>query len=494
MPGIADLLYLGQPDPSRQLAALLSGQQPQQPQQPQQNPNAPAPNAQPVSADPNAAPAPAPVTPGATVPNAPPQPQGLTSSPDMSQSYAQLANPPNIMSLYIQMQQRQQAMDGFNRGLALIAANHSPPSMRQSIMESLTGGQQDPGQMVGNLMSLHSAMQQQGATQSLLTQAPDIAAKLGLPLAVVQSRIMAGKGDELVQSMEPTTEAKNYGWAHDTYAKNHPGATPEEIDAGAQSILLGAGGGGAAGGELAGMNIARSHWLADPNNQGKPPPGYMTDLTKWKIYSQDLNDARTQFGGVNDSLGKFVGDMSEVANNPSLDKITGSTGGILTGAFAGLLPGEVNDLKTKMKGLADEAKDMASRGGPKGVNQNLKTLGSSPEDFTNGSLTNYRDNVIAPRMRQALTAQANANGAAGQANSMPGYLGNYLDPMYKSRGDLDIGGTPKANSPDTGPNGKPLPPPDAAHLQDFWTALEHRGPEFALKHLKDAGFDTSSLR
>jgi hypothetical protein len=305
---------------------------------------------------------------------------------------------------------------------------------------------------------------------------------------------MAGRGPDLVKSMEPTTEAKNYQWAHDTYAKNHPGASPEEIDAGAQSILLGAGGGGAAGSEMASMNIARSHWLADPANQGKPPPGYMTDMTKWKIYSQDLNDARTQFGGVNDSLGKFVGDMSEVANNPNLDKITGSTGGILTGAFEGLAPGEVNNLKTQMTGLQNEAKDMASRGGPKGVNQNLKTLGSSPEDFTNAKLTNYRDTVIAPRMRQALTAQANANGAAGQANGMPGYLQHYLDPMYKAGGDLDIGGSPKANSPDTGPNGKPLPPPDAAHMQDFWTALEHRGPQFALDNLKKAGFDTSSLR
>jgi hypothetical protein len=294
--------------------------------------------------------------------------------------------------------------------------------------------------------------------------------------------------------MEPTTEAKNYQWAHDTYAKNHPGASPEEIDAGAQSILLGAGGGGSAGSEIASMNIARSRWLADPANQGKPPPGYMTDMTKWKIYSQDLNDARTQFGGVNDSLGKFVGDMSEVANDPKLDKITGSTGNILTGAFQGLLPGEVNDLKVKMTGLQNEAKDMASRGGPKGVNQNLKTLGSSPDDFVNSSLTSYRDSVIAPRMRQALTAQSNANGAAGQANSMPGYLQHYLDPMYKAGGDLDIGGSPKANPPDTGSDGKPLPPPDAAHMKDFWTALEHRGPEVALKGLKDAGFDTSSLR
>ena len=66
--------------------------------------------------------------------------------------------------------------------------------------------------------------------------------------------------------------------------------------------------------------------------------------------------------------------------------------------------------------------------------------------------------------------------------------------MYQSGGDLDIGGSPKANSPDLGPNGKPLPQPDAAHLADFYTALEHRGPDFALRDFKSAGFDTSSLR
>ena len=299
----------------------------------------------------------------------------------MAQSYSQLANPPNLMNLYIQAQQRDQAMQGFNSGLALIAANHSPPSMRQSIMQAANAGAGDATGMVGNLMSLRNAQNQMAAQQQLLGQADSIDQKLGLPPGTAKAEILAGRGPDLIKSLEPTTEAKNYQWAHDTYAKNHPGASPEEIDAGAQSILLGAGGGGAAGGEIASMNIARSHWLADPANQGKPPPGYMTDLTKWKIYSQDLNDARTQFGGVDDSLGKFVGDMSKVANNPSLDKITGSTGGILTGAIAGLAPGEINDLKTDMTGLQNEAKDMASRGGPKGVNQNLKSLGSSPGGF-----------------------------------------------------------------------------------------------------------------
>jgi hypothetical protein len=186
--------------------------------------------------------------------------------------------------------------------------------------------------------------------------------------------------------------------------------------------------------------------------------------------------------------------MSEVANNSSLDKITGSTGGILTGAFQGLLPGEVNDLKVQMTGLQNEAKDMSSRGGPKGVNQNLKTLGSSPDDFVNSSLTNYRESVIAPRMRQALQAQANANGAAGQANSMPGYLRLYLDRMYQPGGDLDIGGSPKAVTPETGPDGKPLKQPNDATINAFKKDMEHYGPEKALEHLKAQGFDTSSLR
>ena len=139
---------------------------------------------------------------------------------------------------------------------------------------------------------------------------------------------------------------------------------------------------------------------------------------------------------------------------------------------------------------------MASRGGPKGVGQNLKNLGSNPDEFTTLGTTDYRGDVIAPRMRQALTAQANARGAAGlaSASDTPGYLQHYMDQMYKPGGELDIGGAPKAGTPDTGPDGKPLKQPDAAALRDFYTALEHRGPKFALDGLHSAGYDTSALR
>ena len=285
MPGLADLLYLGQPDPSRQLAAMLSGQQPLGAAPPAA---APPTATGAAAADPNAQPA-NPVAPGATPPpNSPPVPTSLQSTPDMQSSYQALANPPNIMSLYIQMQQRQSASDQINRGLALIAANHSPPSMRESIMQSMTGGGTDAGQMVGNLMSLHSAMQQQAATQDMLKNADAYDAKLGYPPGTARDMILAGRGSELISEMKPTDMARNYAWAHDTYAKAHPGATPDEIDEGAQSILLGMGGMGGGDADTKSWRAAKIQWDQNPATKGTPYPwgtGADDNPTRFRAWS-----------------------------------------------------------------------------------------------------------------------------------------------------------------------------------------------------------------
>jgi hypothetical protein len=218
----------------------------------------------------------------------------------------------------------------------------------------------------------------------------------------------------------------------------------------------------------------------------------MLDDQKWKLYNTDLSDAKTQFNGINGALDGFVGQLSEVSNDPALDKVAGHP---IAGSIETMSPGSPErQIYDKMKGLGGTAKDMGSRGGPKGLGQNLKTLGSNPEDFTNLNYSDYRGDVIAPHMRQALTAKANAYGASGQLSQMPGYLKEYLDPMYKPGGEFDPGGGFKSAAPDTDANGKPLPQPDAAHLKDFKMALEYRGPEVALKALKDAGFDTSAFR
>jgi hypothetical protein len=498
MAGLADLLYLGQPDPARQLAMALAGRQQPQPGPgpagpapvgpgpagpgPGPAPNAPAPNAQPVNADPNAPPPnPAPGAP--PPPGSPPQPQALQSTPDMSASYSTLANPPNLMNLYLQMQQRQSASDQINRGLALIAANHSAPSMREAIMQSMTGGGQDAGSTVNNLMSLYQGQQQMAANQQLLGQAPDIAAKLGLPLAVVQSRIMAGKGDELVQAMEPTPKTRDIQAEHDMFIKN--GGSEEDWKTNYLPMIITGGLPGMTG-DMKSMAFARTQWNNDPTNKGRPMPSYLTDPTKWALYNKDLTDAKSGFNGMNQALGSYIDDLGDVASSPELKNVAGKP---FTGALASAVPGtDAYNLLTKMQGLAGTSKAIAARGGPKGVGQNLAILGANTEDLTNLGITDYGESVVAPRMRNALTAQANAYGAAGRLADMPGYLKPYLDTMYQPGGDLDPGGPMKSTPPN-----KDLKQPDAADLKAFQNDLEHYGPKVALKHFAAQGFDISSV-
>ena len=234
------------------------------------------------------------------------------------------------------------------------------------------------------------------------------------------------------------------------------------------------------------MNVARTQWLNDPANKGRPMPGYLTDATKWGIYSKDLGDAKGSFNGMNQGLGSFIDDLGEVANSKELPNVAGKP---FAGALASAIPGtDAYTLLNKMKGLGGTAKSLAARGGPKGVGQNLASLGANPDDFTDLGVKDYGENIIAPKMRTALTAQANAYGAAGRLSDMPHYLDQYLDEMYKPGGDLDPGGGTKQFTVN-----KDLKQPNATTLAAFKNDLEHRGPKAAIANLKSQGFDTSSL-
>ena len=171
------------------------------------------------------------------------------------------------MSLYLQMEQRDQAMQGINSGLALIAANHSPPSMRNAIMQSANAGAGDAGTMVEQPDEpLQRPARRWRRSSSCWRRRLRSRRSSAWTRAPCARRSWPGAATNSSRRLEPTTEARNIQAEHDTYIK---GGGAEEIDAGAQSILLGAGGGGAAGSEMASMNLARSHWLADPANTGQ---------------------------------------------------------------------------------------------------------------------------------------------------------------------------------------------------------------------------------
>ena len=336
MPGFANLFYLGQPDPAQQLAALLAGRQPQgAPSQGPAPPAAtPAPTGGAAAAGPNAAPAPgdgsAPnPSPGdPPPPGSQPQPQALTPPPAMAQSYQALANPPNIMSLMVQMQQRQEAMAGINAGFAQIAANYSPPSMRNAIMQNANAGGGDAGTMVNNIMSLYGAQNQMAAQQQLLSQAPDIAAKLNMPEGIVRAQIMAGRGDELIRSLEPTDMAKNYAWAHKTYADAHPGASPDEIEQGAQGLLMGMGGMGGGDAATRSWRAAKIQWDQNPSTKGTAYPWGVgaddnpTSFVAWQTGQKQQEAEQTAAQGEAAKLGPQYRDNLQGAR----DRVAGIIG------------------------------------------------------------------------------------------------------------------------------------------------------------------------
>ena len=325
MPGIADLLYLGQPDPARQLAAMLSGQQPQG--APPQGPAPPAATPAPAggaAAAPGDGANPSPGDP--PPPGSPPQPQALTPPPAMAQSYQQLANPPSLMNLYLQMQQRQQAEAGFNSGLALIAANHSPPSMRQSIMQALTGNQGDAGTTVNNLMSLYGAQNQMAAQQQLLAQAPAIAQKLNMDEGVVRAQIMAGRGDELVKSMEPGEQQKNILFMHDQYINNGGNEADWRKNV-LPTVMMGS---------LPGMTPDYMSYMKEAQDWPQTHPGQPTpDFVQWKnIVQQEQAQTKEKTDMVTTAQGQMhtllgpltsmegkVNDLQDAFKAGKLDKL-----------------------------------------------------------------------------------------------------------------------------------------------------------------------------
>ena len=396
----------------------------------------------------------------------------------MAQSYQQLAQP-NLMNLYLQLQQRDQAMQGFNSGLALIAANHSPPSMRQAIMESANAGAGDAGTTVNNLMSLHGAMQQQAATQQLLSQAAAMDQKLGLPPGTSKAEILAGRGPDLVKALEPTDMARNYAWAHDTYAKAHPGASPEEIEEGAQGLLMGMSGGG---GDAAtrSWRAAKIQWDANPSTKGTPYPwGVGADdnpssfaswqtiqktqetaqtqdqteaASKLPTYVQNLNGARKKLTDILGVTG--VDDQGHAVLDPAREALLKSViGNPFAQSYVNGEPGVGREWTAWWSGLSQDQKqvlnDIKEATDPNtligGIGKRAPKRGAADVNDITSGLSGMHDvtknyghwlSGALDTIGSIDTATGNAYGASGQADQAPENVKDLIDPTYLYGGKL----------------------------------------------------------
>ena len=558
MAGFADLFYLGQPDPRRRIAELLAGQQQLQ-QGPQPGaggpapaPAGPAPAPGPDGAAPPPGPAPAAApgpqnasdaananaqgggqapnpAPGQQTPNAPPQPMAYQSSPDMSASYAQLANPPNLMSLYMQLDARNRASDQMNRGFALMASHWASPEGKRAIMESV-GAAPDAGQQVGDIMKLYGAQQQMGAQGEMLKNADAYDQKLNLPPGTARDMILTGRGDELVKSLEPTDMARNYAWAHTTYAANHPGASPDEIDEGAQGILLGMGGVGGGDSATRSWRAAKIQWDQNQSTKGTPYPWGVgaednpTSFAAWQggqkaeetkqaedqseaatklpTYVQNLTGARKK---VTDILGiTGVDDQGHPIIDPTREALLKSViGNPFAQSYINGEPGVGREFQGWWAGLNDQQKqvltDIKEATDPNtligGIGKRAPKRGfADVNDITSG-LSGMHDVTknYGHWMQGALgtigaidTATGNAYGASGQPESAPENTKDLIDPTYLYGGKL----YPKGKRP------LPIPADQLANAQQQiqQAANPEEMRQNLITHFRARNFDPTPLK
>jgi alkylhydroperoxidase/carboxymuconolactone decarboxylase family protein YurZ len=283
MPGLFDLIQgaMGRPDPAAQVAmmmdpsarmrAQLSGGPPGA----APGPGGPSPGDGAASGPPTGAAPPA-------GPQAPPQgPQAYAPDPNLAPMQQQLAQP-NLGQMLVQMQQRQQSNEMFNRGMAGVIAGFGRPWNRRNAAELAgVGSTPDPSSTFQNLMTLQGYQQQQQARQDFLASLPDMVEKFKAQGINVTAQELAAGGQPMLQDLikfgmqanAPTEAAKNAEAAAKAYRAANPGATDSEIAQVKSDILAGA---------VGPQDPATTAWrsavrIFHQNNPNQPLPPEMKD-------------------------------------------------------------------------------------------------------------------------------------------------------------------------------------------------------------------------
>ena len=298
-------------------------------------------------------------------------------------------------------------------------------------------------QQVGNIMSLYNAQQQMGAQQQLLAQAPEIAAKTGLPEGVVRAEILAGRGAELVKGLEaiserreasnlPTEQIRTLTQARDLYRKSHPSATYEEVEAAVPTGLFV----GSQGGDAVTQSWLKARAQIPPAEWPDHPE--LKDALTYGLFVQDqkkrqdnVDASAATFGQYHGGLMDVRGKVAAIQSNPELQSVLQNPALVAAvkaqreGTFKGDIAGWLaqNHYKPEQMQLVNDILDLsdpdyikALQGKASATTQGdvlpittalsaLGRLGTAPKQY-GGMLTGALDAVD--------NADANAFGASGQ--------------------------------------------------------------------------------
>jgi hypothetical protein len=486
---ILDLIQsaMGHPDPAMAIQARL-GQGPGMPGGPGPQPLAgPPPAGGPAGpgGPPGASGGPpspgGPSLPGGAPGAAPGGPPGGPPPPPQPQAYQ---TPPDLGQMFVQLMQRQQSNEMFNRGLAGMTAAFSPMSQRNSIEHEFDNMSGDAGSTMASLMKLQQYNIEQQQMAAYRQAVPGMLQKAGLDASYAPA-VMA----------DPTIMSKLI-----------------ETQAGV-------------GGNPAWQ--AQMHAEKALNNQGKPIPWTPGDPSSYDAYTKsqtadalartkDLSADTANFAPAKTAYDQMIADSQALLNKPGLDDIVG---GYLNQHKSDQTPGlasstqDALSLYGKVMGsqYASGVQDFkgAGRISQQELKQDLPSQSTmsnraqSPADFRQG---------VQDYITKLQTKRAQLFGQAGQLNSPDLSDADYgkVSPIYKPGGDLFVSGQPNRPPPDAttaaAPSGATAPPPSSlaapattlkplapADLAQAKTLMAKDGRDAVIAHLKANGYDTSGL-
>lgn len=404
------MALLGHPDPAQQLQAALAGPQP-----------APQPLAGPPSAGGPAGPAGPPGASGGSAapggpgpPNGPPGAPGGAPAPTPQPMATQ--TPSDLGSMFVQLMQRQQANEGFNRGLGMLAAGFASPRDRATMIDAMSGQSGDPASLIGNMMKLTQYNQQQQRLADMQKNLPALAQSMNLPLETLTTMFNSnpeGFGAEVARIQEArlgltgTQTDKDFHNAVEAFQKANPGQplpTYLQTEAGFGQWQVG-------------------------------------KVTEEKAKADDVVKARGDFTTQNQQFGQAEGLVNKLlAPGVPLDEVTKTlvpatgVGGVLkswTGQLSDAGGQAASDLQNLKNLLYSKAFQST---GSRRTQQEVQNLSNAISQLDNVNLTpqQLRDQLASVRdmLRQT---RANTYGAAGQA--APDDLYDLMDPIYKKEGD-----------------------------------------------------------
>ncbi|HEY1878297.1 MAG TPA: hypothetical protein VGG68_00040 [Caulobacteraceae bacterium] len=300
--------------------------------------------------------------------------------------------------------------------MALIAANHSgSPEMARAIMGSVGGGP-DAGSTVQNLMSLYSAQQGMAAQQQMLGQSGAIAKRLNMDEGVVRAEIMAGRGPDLVRSLEPGEQQKNIIFQHDQFIAH--GGTEDDWNKNILPTVM--------MGSLPGMTPDYMSYLQERNNWPQTHPGQpVPDFVQWKnIVQQEQVTTKDKQDMVTNAQGQM-----HTLLGP-LTSMEGKVNGLQTALDAGKLDKLFQLPPAAIKAIATSDNVSTANNVLNGITRTLGfgDISLSPEEL------NYAKDIYELSQNQQ---NMHALGATSSRTIAPQFetIGSFLGPV----GDLSRG-------------------------------------------------------